>query len=303
MRVRVGALLARYAVDIAANKWRNRGHFASLPAWRAAYIRGVNRPLAPLRPRRPNDRLRLAIAWCVLALAALGLLAAAGPASAADPASAPAAADEAAVGLGGAIAKQAREFVQDNGARPGMRVEVEVGALDPRLRLAPCERIEPYVPSGTRLWGKTRIGLRCTQGATPWNVYLPLTVKVFGPGVTSTAALPAGTKLTAADVQAAEVDIASRGAPITELHGAIGRTLARPIVPGQPLRAADLRRRQWFAAGETVSIIAVGAGFRVSGEGQALGPGFEGQAARVRTESGRIVIGRPVAERRIEITM
>jgi Tfp pilus assembly protein PilN len=30
------------------------------------------------------------------------------------------------------------------------------------------------------LWGKSRIGLRCTQGRTPWNVYLPIVVKVWG---------------------------------------------------------------------------------------------------------------------------
>jgi flagella basal body P-ring formation protein FlgA len=75
------------------------------------------------------------------------------------------------------------------------------------------------------------------------------------------------------------------------------------LTPGQSVRATDLRRRQWFAAGETVQISAIGPGFRVSSEGQALGPGLEGQAARVRTESGRIVVGQPVAERRIEIDL
>lgn len=252
--------------------------------------------------------MRLGIAWLVLALAAIGLIAAAGPALAGAPDVPPApdgapAIDAAAAGLGAEITKQAREFVLDSGALPGMRLEIEVGTLDPRLRLAACDRIEPYVPTGVRLWGRTRIGLRCAQGVTPWNVYLPLTVKVFGPGVTSAAALPAGTLLTAADLQTAEVDLAARGAPVTNPQDAIGRTLARPLVPGQTLREADLRRRQWFAAGETVQITAVGPGFRVSGAGQALGPGFEGQPARVRTESGRIVVGHPVAERRIEIDL
>src|SRR5207253_5142500 len=31
------------------------------------------------------------------------------------------------------------------------RIEVQVGALDPRLRLAPCLRIEPQLPRGVRL--------------------------------------------------------------------------------------------------------------------------------------------------------
>ena len=49
---------------------------------------------------------------------------------------------------------------------PGaVRVEIEPGRLDPRLRLAPCERIEPYLPPGARAWGRSRVGLRCVQGA------------------------------------------------------------------------------------------------------------------------------------------
>lgn len=220
------------------------------------------------------------------------VLAAASAAGAAEPAAAVAATD---------LEQRVRQFALDTGATPGMRLEVLVGALDSRLRLAPCERVEPYLPAGTRLWGRTRIGLRCAQGATPWNVYLPLTVKVFGRGLTAAAALPAGTVLASADLRAGEVDLAEGNAPLLAAEVAIGRTLARPLIAGQTLRQADLRARQWFAAGDTVQISAIGPGFRVSGEGQALGPGLEGQAARVRTDSGRVVVGLPVAERRLEI--
>ena len=82
------------------------------------------------------------------------------------------------------------------GLAPGaMRVEIEPGRLDPRLRLAPCERIEPYLPPGARAWGRSRVGLRCVQGPTPWNVYLPVTVKVFAPAWVAASALPAGSEL------------------------------------------------------------------------------------------------------------
>src|SRR5688572_30171507 len=80
-------------------------------------------------------------------------------------------------------------------AGAGFRVEVEVGRLDARLRLAPCQRIEPYLPANSRLWGRTRIGLRCAQGASPWNVFLPITVKVFGRALVAAAPLPVGTTL------------------------------------------------------------------------------------------------------------
>ena len=75
-----------------------------------------------------------------------------------------------------------------------MRVEIELGALDPRLKLAPCAHITPYLPPHARLWGATRIGVRCDEGAR-WSVYLPVRIKVFARASTITQDLPAGTVL------------------------------------------------------------------------------------------------------------
>jgi flagella basal body P-ring formation protein FlgA len=69
------------------------------------------------------------------------------------------------------------------------------------------------------------------------------------------------------------------------------------------LRGADLRARQWFAAGDNVRLVATGSGWRINGEGQALAAGVEGQSVRVRTESGRVVSGVPVAERLVEVAL
>ena len=184
------------------------------------------------------------------------------------------------------------------------RVEVVVGQLDPRLRLAPCQHVEPYVPDGMRMWGKSRIGLRCTQGPSKWNVYLPITVKVYGVALVASNGLQAGAVLTSADVATAEVDLAEDSSPpLTNPDLAIGRTLARPLKAGQGLRQAHLKLRQWFAAGETVTVLAQGKGFSVAGEAQALNPGIEGQPVRLRTDSGRVLTGLPIGERRVELPL
>jgi flagella basal body P-ring formation protein FlgA len=189
-------------------------------------------------------------------------------------------------------------------AAPGLRVEVKVGHLDPRLKLAPCAQVQPYLPSGTRLWGAARIGLRCVGGAARWNVFLPVTVSVYGQAPVASGALAAGSTLTAQDIKTAEVDFAARpGAVLTQAEPLVGRTLARALAAGEPLRASDLRARQWFAAGDTVRIVAGGRGWRIHGEGQALNPGVEGLPVRVRTESGRIVSGMAVAERQVEVAL
>lgn len=195
--------------------------------------------------------------------------------------------------------------VQAGPRKPGApRFEVVVGQLDRRLHLAPCDKVEPYVPKGMRLWGRSRIGLRCAVGTTHWNVYLPITVKVFGPGLVATSGLTAGSTVTAADVTLGEVDLAleTSGAVLRPAL-AIGRTLTRALGAGQSVRESDLKSRQWFAAGETVTLVADGDGFTVSGDAQALNAGIEGQPVRVRTPGGRVLTGQPVGERRVELTL
>ncbi len=190
-------------------------------------------------------------------------------------------------------------------AGPGItRVEVEVGEPDPRLRLAPCQDIRPYLPAQARLWGRTRVGLRCMAGPVRWNVFLPVTVKVYGPALVAALPLAAGHALELADLVMAEVDLADDAAGTLHDPSAVaGRTLARAVPAGQPVRSTQLRPRQWFAAGDTVKVVAAGTGFRVSGAGQALTPGVEGQPVRVRIDSGRVLTGMPVGERSVELML
>lgn len=222
--------------------------------------------------------------------------------------STPAEAQEAATGgLDAGLEQQVRQLALagSQAATAGApRIEVLVGQLDPRLRLAPCQRIEPYLPEGTRPWGKSRIGLRCTQGSVKWNVYLPITVKVYGRALVASNAIAAGSVIGAADVAQAEVDLAEESsAPLVDAELVVGRTAARALKAGQGLRAAYLKPRQYFVAGELVTVLAQGPGFSVASEGQALTNGIEGQLARVRTESGRVLTGLPTGDRRLDLGM
>ena len=214
-------------------------------------------------------------------------------------------AEEAAAPLAPDLLDSVRSLALVNtAAKEGLRVEVAIGQLDPRLRLAACQRIEPYVPVGVRLWGKARIGLRCKEGPIAWNVYLPITVKVFGRALIVPAGAEVGSTITAADLSEAEVDLAEDFSPaIVDAKFAEGRVLTQVIKPGQTLRQAQLKPRQYFAAGETVKVIASGQGFALEAEGQALNNGIEGQPAKVRTESGRILTGMPSADRRVEVLL
>lgn len=182
------------------------------------------------------------------------------------------------------------------------RVEIVPGQLDPRLKLAPCQQIEPYLPAGTTLWGPGRVGLRCVRGSVPWNVYLPITVKVWRQAVVATSALPAGAEIGPNDLALAEVDIAASPSPVfTDPAPLAGRRLTAAVTPGTALRQQHLGQRLWFAAGETVTLAVQGEGFTASTEGQALNPGVDGQPVRVRVGSGRVITGLPTGTRRVEV--
>lgn len=201
-----------------------------------------------------------------------------------------------------ALATQAAQAAV--GGRPGVRVEVVPGTLDPRLKLAPCARVDIYLPPGQRAWGATRVGLRCADGPVAWNVYMPLTVKVIAPALVAVQPLAAGTVVEPSHLQVGEADWAAVESPVVASADlAVGRTLARALHAGAALRDADLKKRQWFAVGDPVRVLATGRGFSVGAEAVALTPGFEGQSVRVRTESGRTLTGMAVGERRVEVPL
>lgn len=188
--------------------------------------------------------------------------------------------------------------------RQPWRVEVSLGQLDPRIRLAPCDQVKAYLPNGAQLWGRTRVGLRCEQGPVRWNVYWPVQVKVWGQALVATVPLRPGSIVSAADVAQAEVDLAASGSPaLVRASDVVGRAVLRSVAPGQSLRQDDVRARRWFAVGDPVRLNVKGPGFMVAAEGVALSPGDEGRCARVRTEQGRVLCGQPVGDRLVEVTL
>lgn len=259
---------------------------------------------SPFLPSPARSRFRCVGRAICIASAALALSAGGGAAAAPSGSAGTDAAAQAADSAIASIA-QALALTQHSVRVPeGARVEVIPGTLDPRLKLAPCARIEPQIPPGTRAWGRTRVALRCTSGPVRWQVYLPLTVQVWARAAVLNTAMPAGSTLSAADLQLAEVDLAAALAPAFTAPGElVGRTLAVALPAGATVRADLLRQRQWFQAGETVTVLAQGPGYAISGEAQALGNGVEGQPVRLRTESGRIITAMPVGSRRVELPL
>jgi len=182
------------------------------------------------------------------------------------------------------------------------RIVVNIGQLDPRVRLAPCERAEPFVPPGSRLWGRSQIGFRCTAGAS-WMVRLPVTVQVFAQVPVATQPLAAGAVLSPTDFRLEESELTREQAPLVSDPGTLaGRQLTRPLAAGHPFRVDALRVPPSVNAGDPVQILVTGQGFTLAGSGVALAAASEGQVLRARTDTGRVVAG-TLRDRTIEVRL
>jgi flagella basal body P-ring formation protein FlgA len=193
-----------------------------------------------------------------------------------------------------AVEVWARAAVASNVAASAasLRTEVSVGPIDSRLKLASCSNVEAYLPIGLRLWGKTRVGVRCMDGVARWNVTMPATVKAMGPAWVVRNQVASGTTLGQGDVVEAEVDWADEASPvITDRAVWLGQIATRQLNTGQTLRQGMVKPAQVFQAGAQVRVVAQGPGFVISSEAQALSAGVLGQVARVRMDNGRVASG------------
>ena len=173
---------------------------------------------------------------------------------------------------------------------PG-KVSYSIGQLHARAQLSPCSAFEPFLPVGSRLWGKSTVGVRCL-GPANWTIYVPVQVNVAGDYLISARTMPAGYIIGAADIVVRSGDLSALPANvITDQAQAIGKTVKNGFGTGQPLRSDQLLASWAVQQGQNVKTVANGPGFSVSGEGKALNNAASGQLVQVRTNNGQTVSG------------
>jgi flagella basal body P-ring formation protein FlgA len=218
-----------------------------------------------------NAHLRLSFA---LALLAAGL-----------PAPARAQQDPAPVRL------RVEQFLRSATAGLPGQVSISVGAIDGRNQLPPCERLEAFLPAGTRAWGRINVAVRCLQPAA-WTIYVPAQVAVLGDYLVIAQPLRAGQIVGPADLRRETGDLTEQPPSVlTDPTQAQGHATRYALAAGQPLRAEMLRLPPAVQQGQKVRVVSGGPGFQVSNEGVALNTVGEGQVAQVRLPGGQVLSG------------
>ena len=183
---------------------------------------------------------------------------------------------------------------------PG-QVKISVGNLDSRLNLADCDALEPFIPTGSRIWGKTTVGVRC-NAPTNWTIYIQADIRVIGQYIMSAAPLAQGQLVSANQLSFASGDLTKLpNGIITDANQAIGKIVAMSIPAGTPLRMDALRVQLAIQQGQSVRLISGGNGFEVSAEGRALTSANAGQSVQIRITNGQIISGIAQADGIVEV--
>jgi len=188
----------------------------------------------------------------------------------------------------GAAEDAAQVFLQDAARHLGNDVTVTVPA--PEVALPPCTDPQPFLPGhDQRLLGRVTVGVRCGDGQTR---YLQARVTAIGQYWVAAQDIPVGTLVTESMLEARSGDLTTlpRQAVLDE-NAAVGRVTTRTLARGSVIQGSQLQAPALIQRNRTVSVEAVGQGFRVVRQGEALQDGALGDTVRVRMSNRSILTG------------
>lgn len=171
---------------------------------------------------------------------------------------------------------------------PG-KVSINIEDLDKRIVLPACHGLEAFLPPGAQLNGNSSVGVRC-NGKKSWTVFMQVTVKISVNLLTFNKTLQQGQIVRAEDLGSLSSDTLQAGT-LTDSSQAIGKVMKFGVGKGQLLRQDMLRAPYTVIQGQTVQLLAIGQGFTIRSEGQAMSNAAEGETATARTSSGQKVSG------------
>jgi len=197
--------------------------------------------------------------------------------------------------------QQGRVQVQPDAARLAVERLVAAqaqglpGAVSVRLvgqpNLPACDAPDAFLAPGSELRGRLSIGLRC-DSPTRWTRFVQAYVSVQGRYYVAAQAIDAGQALGAGDVAERTGDLAALPrSVVTEPAALHGVVTTNRIAAGAPLRKELLRGTVVIQQGQTVKVVAQGAGYSVSTEGRAMTRAEVGATVQAKTRDGRLVSG------------
>lgn len=171
--------------------------------------------------------------------------------------------------------------------------EVVIDLRPPSPHLPVCVQPEPFLPNANQApLGRVSVGVRCGEDRRQVR-YLQAQIDVIGNYVVAARDIERGTLITSEMLNERGGNLGDLSAQaLTAEEDIVGKVAQRPIRSGSAFLAHYLQAPHLVERGQRVTVIAQGAAFRVSREGEALENGALGERIRVRFGSREIMTAR-----------
>ncbi len=174
---------------------------------------------------------------------------------------------------------------------PHERIDINVGNLDNRLRLASCSYpVEFITQDQSGMGGNISVKAQCDSGKI-WSVHVPAQVTIYREIAIAGRDIARGEVISPAHINTNLVNVSSiRQAFLPEAGLIIGKEAKRNISKGEPFRTALLDAPTAVKRGELVTLESLAGSIKVSSTGTAMSDGRVGHKIRVRNNSSERII-------------
>ena len=185
------------------------------------------------------------------------------------------------------------------------RVEHLITGLDYRLKMAQCPEPLKVTLKSTKAIGRVNTQVSCDGDTVKWSLYVPVTIQVFFPVVSTKGPIAKDHALSASDLSIREMDIStSSGRYFSSPDEVIGMISKRTLSANQIIYASLLKPPIVIRRGDAVILSAKSGGLNVKVPGVALSDGRLGEQISVRNSSSkRVVEGEVIAAGQVAVLM
>ncbi|GGY72507.1 flagella basal body P-ring formation protein FlgA [Cellvibrio zantedeschiae] len=206
----------------------------------------------------------------------------------------------------GQIELQVARFLTDEYSKTqAIKVEVKVGNLDNRLRLARCDQsLSLNLKDTTNSGGNINVQVAC-KGTSSWTILVPAQAKVYRSVAVASRTLQRGDVVTEDDLTTEVKDVSEFRMGFSLVPNAIvGKEIKFTVNKGEVFRNSALDAPLVIKRGDTVSMEAAAGEISVKTNGTAVSDGRIGQQIRVKNnQSARVINARVVAAGKVQSIM
>lgn len=204
------------------------------------------------------------------------------------------------------IQSQVAQFLTDEYTKAqAVKVEVKVGNLDNRLRLARCDQsLSLSLKDPANSGGNVNVQVEC-KGASSWTILVPALAKVYRSVAVAGRILQRGDMVSASDLTTDIKDVSElRLGFVLTAEAIVGKEVKYTVNKGDTFRNSALDAALVIKRGDTVSMEASAGEISVKTNGTAVTDGRMGQQIRVKNnQSARIINAKVVGVGKVQSIM